>query len=123
MHFFGTKTPATILCRVVLIFALCQNGCREEILEKVAQNRVVIVAGDTGCGKSTQVPFPEIRASVSEHFSTNYKRPLLRLVLMMQLRRVRDKIAPAQTKSRLNRITTHESAQVIQIAKASLYGK
>ena len=28
---------------------------RDEILEKVAQNRVVIVAGDTGCGKSTQV--------------------------------------------------------------------
>jgi HrpA-like RNA helicase len=28
---------------------------RDEILEKIAQNRVVIVAGDTGCGKSTQV--------------------------------------------------------------------
>ncbi len=28
---------------------------RNEILEKVAQNPVVIVAGDTGCGKSTQV--------------------------------------------------------------------
>jgi HrpA-like RNA helicase len=28
---------------------------RDEILDKVAQNRVVIVAGDTGCGKSTQV--------------------------------------------------------------------
>ena len=27
---------------------------RNEILEKVDQNRVVIVAGDTGCGKSTQ---------------------------------------------------------------------
>ena len=27
---------------------------RNEILEKVAQNKVVIVAGDTGCGKSTQ---------------------------------------------------------------------
>lgn len=28
---------------------------RNEILEKIAENRVVIVAGDTGCGKSTQV--------------------------------------------------------------------
>ncbi len=29
---------------------------RGEILRKVAENQVVVVAGDTGCGKSTQVP-------------------------------------------------------------------
>ena len=29
---------------------------REPILRAVAQHRVVLVAGDTGCGKSTQVP-------------------------------------------------------------------
>eukprot|EP00090_Calanus_glacialis_P045237 TRINITY_DN8265_c0_g1_i2.p1 TRINITY_DN8265_c0_g1~~TRINITY_DN8265_c0_g1_i2.p1 ORF type:complete len:1169 (-),score=448.58 TRINITY_DN8265_c0_g1_i2:22-3528(-) len=29
---------------------------KEEILTKVQENQVVIVAGDTGCGKSTQVP-------------------------------------------------------------------
>lgn len=29
---------------------------REELLEKVKQHSVVVVAGDTGCGKSTQVP-------------------------------------------------------------------
>eukprot|EP00092_Neocalanus_flemingeri_P025076 GFUD01027192.1.p1 GENE.GFUD01027192.1~~GFUD01027192.1.p1 ORF type:complete len:1156 (+),score=356.79 GFUD01027192.1:283-3750(+) len=29
---------------------------KEEILTKVSENQVVIVAGDTGCGKSTQVP-------------------------------------------------------------------
>uniref|UniRef100_A0A0C9QE91 Dhx34 protein n=1 Tax=Fopius arisanus TaxID=64838 RepID=A0A0C9QE91_9HYME len=29
---------------------------REEIIEAVKQERVVIIAGDTGCGKSTQVP-------------------------------------------------------------------
>jgi hypothetical protein len=29
---------------------------RNEILRKVKENQVVIVAGDTGCGKSTQVP-------------------------------------------------------------------
>jgi len=29
---------------------------KEEILNKVMENQVVIVAGDTGCGKSTQVP-------------------------------------------------------------------
>ena len=29
---------------------------REEILDRLEHNQVVIVAGDTGCGKSTQVP-------------------------------------------------------------------
>jgi len=29
---------------------------RQEIVDAVARNQVVIVAGDTGCGKSTQVP-------------------------------------------------------------------
>lgn len=28
---------------------------KEEILKMIRANRVVIVAGDTGCGKSTQV--------------------------------------------------------------------
>lgn len=30
--------------------------CRNEIIEAVRNERVVIIAGDTGCGKSTQVP-------------------------------------------------------------------
>mgnify|MGYP002624102503 CR=1 FL=1 len=29
---------------------------REEILEKIEKNRVIIISGNTGCGKSTQVP-------------------------------------------------------------------
>ena len=29
---------------------------RQEIVESVKNNRVIIIAGDTGCGKSTQVP-------------------------------------------------------------------
>ena len=29
---------------------------KEQILEKLRDNQVLIVAGDTGCGKSTQVP-------------------------------------------------------------------
>ena len=29
---------------------------KESILEALVENQVVIVAGDTGCGKSTQVP-------------------------------------------------------------------
>jgi HrpA-like RNA helicase len=28
---------------------------REELLQKVRDNNVILVAGDTGCGKSTQV--------------------------------------------------------------------
>lgn len=30
--------------------------CRYEIVTAVQNERVIIVAGDTGCGKSTQVP-------------------------------------------------------------------
>lgn len=29
---------------------------RDQIVESVKNERVVIIAGDTGCGKSTQVP-------------------------------------------------------------------
>lgn len=29
---------------------------KEELLEKLRENRVILIAGDTGCGKSTQVP-------------------------------------------------------------------
>ena len=29
---------------------------RKEILEKLERNRVLIISGDTGCGKTTQVP-------------------------------------------------------------------
>ncbi|RLN56115.1 hypothetical protein BBJ28_00002427 [Nothophytophthora sp. Chile5] len=31
-------------------------GYREQILELVANNQVVVLSGDTGCGKSTQIP-------------------------------------------------------------------
>jgi len=31
-------------------------GLRDEIIEAVRHHRVVIIAGDTGCGKSTQIP-------------------------------------------------------------------
>jgi HrpA-like RNA helicase len=29
---------------------------KQEILEKLRKNRVLIISGDTGCGKTTQVP-------------------------------------------------------------------
>lgn len=29
---------------------------KEEILRKLKENRVIIIAGETGCGKTTQVP-------------------------------------------------------------------
>eukprot|EP00041_Stephanoeca_diplocostata_P030409 m.919325 g.919325 ORF g.919325 m.919325 type:complete len:1400 (-) comp23750_c0_seq1:123-4322(-) len=32
------------------------NQCRQEILDMIASNKVAIVGGETGCGKSTQVP-------------------------------------------------------------------
>lgn len=30
--------------------------CRQQILDAVASNQVVLVRGETGCGKTTQVP-------------------------------------------------------------------
>jgi len=30
--------------------------CRAEILQAIANNQVVLIAGETGCGKTTQVP-------------------------------------------------------------------
>lgn len=46
-----TKTLSTLidLCDLLIYF-------RDEILETVQNEQVVIVAGDTGCGKSTQIP-------------------------------------------------------------------
>lgn len=29
---------------------------RDEIVNAVQENRVILIAGDTGCGKSTQIP-------------------------------------------------------------------
>ena len=42
---------------------------KQQILDSVEQNQVVIVAGDTGCGKSTQVP--QYLLQVSLLFSTD----------------------------------------------------
>ena len=44
---------------------------KQQILDTVEQNQVVIVAGDTGCGKSTQVP--QYLLQVSLLFSTDIK--------------------------------------------------
>ena len=30
--------------------------CEQEILNKFSQSRVLVIAGETGCGKTTQVP-------------------------------------------------------------------
>lgn len=32
------------------------SSCRNNILQTIANNQVVLVAGETGCGKTTQVP-------------------------------------------------------------------
>eukprot|EP00438_Fugacium_kawagutii_P034236 Skav225929 [mRNA] locus=scaffold1500:320408:340491:- [translate_table: standard] len=44
---------------------------REEVLKQVADNRVVIIIGGTGCGKSTQVPQFIIRDSAAKQLPCN----------------------------------------------------
>ena len=39
-----------------LVFQLPIVAHKKEILQKLEQNTVVIISGDTGCGKTTQVP-------------------------------------------------------------------
>ena len=36
--------------------ALPAYAMREEVVDCIYQNRVVVISGDTGCGKSTQIP-------------------------------------------------------------------
>ena len=44
---------------------------REAILEVIRQNRVVVLSGDTGCGKSTQMPQYLLDAYALEHRGTD----------------------------------------------------
>ncbi|XP_042885965.1 probable ATP-dependent RNA helicase DHX34 [Penaeus japonicus] len=47
---------------------------KEEIVSKVSENNVVIIAGDTGCGKSTQVPQYLLAAGYSNIACTQPRR-------------------------------------------------
>uniref|UniRef100_A0A8C0FVZ5 DExH-box helicase 34 n=1 Tax=Chelonoidis abingdonii TaxID=106734 RepID=A0A8C0FVZ5_CHEAB len=47
---------------------------RDQLLRAVAQNQVVVVAGDTGCGKSTQVPQYLLAAGYSHVACTQPRR-------------------------------------------------
>ena len=47
---------------------------RNEIIEKLKENQVIIVAGDTGCGKSTQVPQYLLGAGYSNIACTQPRR-------------------------------------------------
>ncbi|XP_018025029.1 probable ATP-dependent RNA helicase DHX34 [Hyalella azteca] len=49
-------------------------GYRDAILQTVADNSIVIVAGDTGCGKSTQVPQYLMQAGYSRVACTQPRR-------------------------------------------------
>ena len=44
--------------------------CREEILQKYEQNKVLVITGETGSGKSTQVPQYILDDSVLKKFPT-----------------------------------------------------
>ncbi|CAD5124250.1 DgyrCDS12547 [Dimorphilus gyrociliatus] len=47
---------------------------KEKILEEIKQNQVVVVAGDTGCGKSTQIPQYLLEAGYSNIACTQPRR-------------------------------------------------
>ena len=47
---------------------------RDEIIEAVANNQVIVVAGDTGCGKSTQVPQYLLSAGYTQIACTQPRR-------------------------------------------------
>ncbi|KAM9263926.1 putative ATP-dependent RNA helicase DHX34 [Morus bassanus] len=54
--------------------ALPISQYRERLLRAVAQNQVVVIAGDTGCGKSTQVPQFLLAAGYSRVACTQPRR-------------------------------------------------
>ena len=47
---------------------------RQEILETLEKNQVIIIAGDTGCGKSTQVPQYLLQANYAKIACTQPRR-------------------------------------------------
>lgn len=47
---------------------------KQEILQKLAEGRVVLIAGDTGCGKSTQVPQYVLEAGYKKIVCTQPRR-------------------------------------------------
>ena len=47
---------------------------RQEILESLEKNQVIIIAGDTGCGKSTQVPQYLLQANYGKIACTQPRR-------------------------------------------------
>ncbi|ELP90686.1 ATP-dependent RNA helicase, putative [Entamoeba invadens IP1] len=53
----SVRQPTTVSTKIKVIReSLPAFEHREEIIQSVRQNQVVIISGDTGCGKSTQVP-------------------------------------------------------------------
>ena len=47
---------------------------RQEILDSLEKNQVIIIAGDTGCGKSTQVPQYLLQANYAKIACTQPRR-------------------------------------------------
>lgn len=47
---------------------------KQELLEKLERNRVILIAGDTGCGKSTQVPQYVLEAGYNKIVCTQPRR-------------------------------------------------
>lgn len=44
---------------------------RDEIVQAIAHNRVVVVSGDTGCGKTTQIPQLVLDAAIDAGYGAN----------------------------------------------------
>lgn len=53
---FGKPLSITLILQLIISLCFYDYIFRNEIVSAVQNERVIIVAGDTGCGKSTQVP-------------------------------------------------------------------
>lgn len=54
--------------------------CREEILQAIEANQVILVAGQTGCGKTTQVPQYILEEAWGEEYASFCFRSFISLL-------------------------------------------
>ena len=69
------SSPAVGARRVTFPEHLPVAARREEIMEAIAEHQVVIVAGETGSGKTTQLPKMCLALGLDEHGTIGHTQP------------------------------------------------